>query len=102
GDELRRKFSRVHRRRVRDHIAVPEGDEMVSQRNQLSVAIETALEEMEAGRAVEIVLDVALSIPQELHRRADDLGDPGGLDHVVVPQAPTEASADARQVNGYV
>ena len=54
---------------------------------------------MEAGRPVEVVLDVVLAVPQQLDRRADLSGYPGRLGHEVVAQAPAEAAADARHVD---
>ena len=94
--ELRREFVGVHRRRVRD-LAVPaEGHEMVAEGDQSARAVEAALEEVEARRPIEIVLHVVLAVPEELHRRADPLRDPGGLGHEVVAQTPAEAAAHPR------
>ena len=72
---------------------------MIPERDQLTVGVHAALEEVEAGRAIEIVPHVVFAGPQQLHRGADDFGDPGCLDHVVVAQPPAEATAGADHVD---
>src|SRR6266849_6152605 len=57
---------------------------------------------METRWTVEVVADVVFARPQQFDGRAHDLGNPRGLHHAVVVQPPTEAAADAREVNGDV
>ena len=64
--------------------ALAEGHEVVRHATSLPAGSRPALEEMEARRPVEIVLQIIVAVPEQLHRAAGVLRDPGGLDHVVV------------------
>ena len=98
-DELCRELAGIHSRRSSNPVAGSKGHEMIAERDQLAVLVETALEEVEARRSIEIVLDVVLPTPEQLYRRADGLRDPGGLNHIVVKQAPAEAASDPRHAD---
>src|ERR1700752_4569110 len=75
---------------------------MIAEGNQLAVAIDSALEEMETCRPVEIVLDIVLARPQQLHRYAGLLCDPGSLRHEIAAQTPTKSAAAPRHVHGHI
>ena len=98
------KFVGVHRRRVGELAALAEGDEMVAARRRACPSSSSpALEEMEAGRAIEVVLHVVLARFHSSFTGAPTcLRDPGRLGHKVVAQPPAEAAADARHVDGDV
>ncbi len=82
--------------------ALAEGHEVVAPGGQPALGVQPRRQPVEAGRTVEVVLDVVLAGPQQLHRRADRLGDPRRLDHEVVHQPPAEAAAAAGEVDGDV
>ncbi len=72
---------------------------MVLPGDQGTGRVDAAFEVVEAGGPIEVVAHVVFTRPQQLHRDADDAGDPRGFDHVVVAQAPAEAAADAHHVH---
>ena len=67
--------------------------------HQLAGGVQPALELVPPGRAVEALADIVLPGPEELDRRAGLPGDPGGLDHVLIRQAPAESPAAPDQMN---
>jgi hypothetical protein len=69
---------------------------MVTERDEMAIAVEAGLEMMEAGRAVEIVTQIVGAIPQQLHRHAGVLRNGGNLHGVVARATPAEAAAAAR------
>ena len=75
---------------------------MIAECDKPARGVEAALEEVEPGRPIEIMLDVVLAVPEQLDRRAGLLGDPGGLGHEIVAQTPAEAAADPRHIDGDV
>jgi hypothetical protein len=96
------EFIGVHCRRVGELAALAEGDEMIAQRHQLAGAVEPGFEEVKAGRAVEVVLDIVLPGPDKLDRAADLFRNPGRFDHKVIAQPPAEAAAHPRHIHGNV
>src|ERR1700676_5081958 len=76
GYEFRRELVGVHVRARRSLAVLAERDEMIAEGLQLSSGVETRLEEMKAGRTIEIVLHVVLPIPQQLDRRTRLFGYP--------------------------
>ena len=80
-------------------VALAEGDEVVPPADDPAVPVHAALQEMEAGRPVEVVLDVVFPGPEELDRGTGLLRDPGGLDHVVVREPAPESAAGPSHVD---
>ena len=72
---------------------------MIAEGDQPARGVEAALEKVEAGGPIEVVLDVVLAAPDELDRRARAPRDPGGLGHEIALQAPSEAAADPRHID---
>ena len=70
------------------HVVIAPGD-------QFARSIHAALQVMEPGGTIEIVRHIVFTGPQELHRHAGLLGDPGGLGDVVVGEPPSETTAAA-------
>ena len=93
GDEAPRELADAHVGLHRDAVAPG---------HHLAARVHRTLEKMKASRTIVAVSHVVLTRPQELHRRPGFARDPRRLHHVVVLQAPAEAAADARQVDGDV
>src|SRR5262249_40686210 len=72
------------------------GDVVVVPGHQRARGVDAAPQVVEAAAAVEVVLQVILAAPDELHRRGDLARDPGGFNRVVreSPAAETAAGAD--------
>ncbi len=67
-----------------------------------AAALERCAQEMQAGRAVEVVGDVVLARPDELHRRAGQgLGDGDGLADEVDVEPAAEAAADELRMHAH-
>ncbi len=75
---------------------------MVAERNHLARRLQAALQEMESGGTIEIMLHVVLPRPQQLHRRTRALRDRRRLDHVVIAQPAAEATTAAGHVNSNI
>jgi hypothetical protein len=86
-------------RRWCEFSVTPKADEMLLPGDNFAVGVQSAFEEMPAGRPVEIVLHVVGAIPKKFHRHAGDFRDPGRLGHVIGHQAPAEAAANPGHVN---
>src|SRR6202023_384640 len=100
--EFRGKLLRAQRRAVGELVPLAEGYEVVTEGRYFPLGIESGLEEMKSGGTIEVMPDIVLPIPQELHGRADLLGNPCRFDHVVVHEAPAEAAAATSHVDGDV
>ena len=76
---------------------------MLLPRDNLAGRVESRLEVVVAGRAIEVVGQVVLPRPEQLDRRAVHLArNPRGFGHVVVQDAASEAAAHAHEVHGDV
>ncbi len=80
-------------------LAFAETDEMIAPGDEFAGGVQTALEEMKAGGAIVIVVEIVLAGPEKFYGDADLLGDGAGFQHVVVSEAATEPAAGALQVN---
>src|SRR4029077_5993273 len=67
--------------------------------NQVALGIEAGEESVNRRRAIEIVADVVLARPNDLHRRAGFPGDEGGFDGVILNEAAAKTTADERDVD---
>ena len=72
---------------------------MITQRDQRPVSTDSAGKEVKARGPIEVMTDIVLARPEELHGDADFLRDPRRLDHVVVGEPAAEAAASAREVD---
>ena len=75
---------------------------MVGKRDKGSLVVKSRFHEVEARRAIEVMLHVILPIPQQLDGRAHFTGDPCGLGHEVALQPAAKSAAAAHHVNGHV
>ena len=76
-----------------------ERHEMIAECDKSARAVEAAFEKVEASGSIEVVLDVVLTVPEELDRRAHALRDPGGFGHEIAAQTSSEAAADPCNVD---
>src|SRR5579859_2220241 len=64
-----------------------------------AVLVERSLEPNRGLRAVSIAPDILLTMPDQLYRSLDDLGDSYGVDQLIMLCAPTKSTADKTVVN---
>src|SRR6266481_2435408 len=66
--------------------------------DQLTLRVQASLQDVASGGAVEIVADVILARPDDLHGSADIAGNEGGFNGVILNEAAAETTADERDV----
>src|SRR6266853_4294404 len=94
-----RKLIAGDARRGSELFAFAETDEVVAPSDEFAGRVETALEEMETGGAIVVMMKIVFASPEEFYRDADLFGDGAGFEHVVVGEAAAESAAGALQVN---
>ena len=83
-------------------LALAEADEVIAPGDEFAGGVDAALQVVETAGTVVSRVEIVFAGPEQLDGHADDLGDPGDFEHVVVGEAPAEAAAGAHQVNGDV
>ncbi len=87
----------------RDGGAAAVRDEVIAPRHDMAGRVESAFEEVEPARAVEVVPHVVFARPLQLDRRAVHfLRNPRGFDDVVVGEPAAESTTTAQLVHGDV
>ena len=86
-------------RHVRAAVVLAATREALCPGNDLAVGIHSCMHFVQAARAVEIVLQIVLARPGELDRPAGLLRDECGFEDIVVGQAASEATTDARHLD---
>src|SRR6266481_4269120 len=66
--------------------------------DQFPLRVQASLQDVASGGAVEIVADVILARPDDLHGSADIAGNEGGFNGVILNEAAAETTADERDV----
>src|SRR6267154_2995487 len=79
--------------------AFAETDEVIAPGDEFDGMVETALEEMETGGAIVVMMKIVFASPEEFYKNANLFGDGAGFEHVVVGEAAAESAAGALQVN---
>src|SRR5579862_4166540 len=72
---------------------------MIREGDQLALRVETRLEVMEPAGTIELMLQVLVAIPQQLHRLALQFGYHRRLDHEIAAQAPSKTATAAGHVH---
>jgi hypothetical protein len=93
------EFVSIDACRARKVLAFAKAHKVIAPCHHFACRIDAALQEMESGRTIEVVAHVVFACPEELYRTADELGNPGRLDHVIVVETASETAAEAGQMN---
>src|SRR5208283_496870 len=102
GNQGGGKLATVDARGGREVFAFTEADEMILPSDDIAGRIETTLEEVIAGGAIVIVVEIVFPGPKKFDGDSRLFGNGCGFKHVVVGETATETSAGAHHVDGDV
>ena len=75
---------------------------MIAPGDELSGSVDTALEVVETGGAIVVVVKIVFARPKKLYGNADLLGNGAGFEHVVVGEAAAKTTPGALHVHDNV